>query len=84
MIPNRWRVVGRGLGLNPMQLDAISHHVDGDTDSCYSEVFDTWQYQQQSLGKPFNWASLVAALKSPVVGEENLARRLEEQFVTSE
>lgn len=75
--------MGRALGLTHQQLDQINRQKDGNPDSCYSEVFDCWQLHQHFTCKPITWAIVTAALRSPIVGEENLASRLEEQFVTS-
>ena len=82
-IPVKWKLVGRALGLTHNQLDQISKQKDGNPDGCYSEVFDTWQQRQYATCKPVNWATVTTALRSPIVGDDNLATRLEEQFVTS-
>lgn len=82
-IPVKWKLVGRTLGLTHHELERINRQKDANPEGCYSEVFDTWQLRQFSTCKPVSWALVTAALRSPIVGEEQLASRLEEQFVTS-
>ena len=67
---DKWKLMGFALNLEQDQLNTISQNC---TDSvlCYSEVFYAWEKTQPMS---FTWATIVEALESPIVGENNLAR----------
>ena len=67
-----------GLLLNiPMdQLNAITAT---DPIDCYAEVFNWWQ---RNGSPPYTWATIIDALRAPIVGEVQLAHELEEWITT--
>ena len=71
-IPNKWRDVGLQLGLDQSELDGIANENPRDTNLCYSKVFTRWK-NKNSAAHPYNWSTIVRALRAPAVGEERLA-----------
>lgn len=78
--PDKWHTIGIALGLSPSQLNAIEGHRRGDPLKCFSDVYECWQ-QQATPQCPANWASLVAALNSDLVGETSLACFIQKEFM---
>ena len=75
-IPAKWRVVGIQLCLSPATLDNIQSQTAGRPDSnmcAFEQVFDQWQRRRSS---PYTWEVIIAALRTPSVGEDALADRL--------
>ena len=69
---DKWDMVALELGIEQHQLNTINHP---NPVRCYNEVFSLWQ----NKGKPpFTWATIINALKSPIVEENKLAKDIEE------
>ena len=68
---DKWERVGLALGIKQDQLNAISEKRK-DVILCYSEVFTAWEKTVDPAD--FTWATVVEALESPIVEENNLAR----------
>ena len=71
---DKWKLMGFALNLKQDQLNTISQNCM-DSVLCYSEVFSAWEKTQPAS---FTWTTIVEALKSPIVGENNLARDIVE------
>lgn len=76
VIPTKWRHVGLQLGLDQAQLDMIEQKYSFCHDSlvCFGEVFMEWKKRMTS---PLSWSTVITALKSPLVGENTLAYKLQ-------
>ena len=69
---DKWDMVALELGIEQQRLNTINHPKPV---RCYNEVFCLWQ----NKGKPpFTWATIINALKSPIVEENKLAKDIEE------
>ena len=68
---DKWYMMGLLLSVKQDQLKTITHQ---NPVLCYSEVFSLWE---KKADPPFTWATIVDALKSPVVGEMKLALDIE-------
>lgn len=79
-IPEKWRSVGRALGVPGSRITEIDQKYHDELNNCFAEVFAAWR-ELPSTRKPVNWLTLVNALRSPTVGETKLANTLEEVFV---
>ena len=67
-----WYNIGLGLRISPDDLDTIQKD-HRDTKPCYMEMLKVWLRT-----KPHpSWSKLAEALKSPLVGYEDLADKLE-------
>ena len=71
---NKWEEIGIQLGIKPHQLDAIKIVKLGDPMKCYMEVFSLWENKAEH---PFTWATIIDALKAPMVGKVRLAQDIE-------
>ena len=68
---NKWERIVLQLDLEQHQLDAIQSQ---DPIKCYSVVFDLWK---KKTDPPFTWATVVEALRAPIVGENDLAEEID-------
>ena len=75
---DKWEWIGLQLDIEYHQLKTISKSQD--YRSCYAEVFSMWQ---KSGDPPFTWATIIEVLKAPIVGEDQLAKELEEWLETA-
>ena len=80
-IPKKWRDVGLQLGLDQSELDGIAIESPGDTNLCYSRVFTHWK-NKISAAHPYNWSTIVHALRAPAVGEERLADEIKTRHLS--
>ena len=78
---NKWRLVGIELGIKLDQLDAISE--EKNCILCYSKVFSQWE-KKENPDFPFNWRTILNALRSSIVEENSLATKIEEWLRTSQ
>ena len=76
VIPDKWKKVAVQLELSRGDIRAIQKDEDDSSDR-FMAVMDHWK---QSLSKPFTWATLVSALRSPYVNETRLADELNRKF----
>ena len=78
-IPSKWREMGIGLGLDAADLSRIEVDVPTHKSTpCYIAVFTTWK---SKTTKDYTWATIITALKSPLVDEQRLAKELENEFM---
>ena len=73
---SKWYDVGLELGVPVDELDCIQCDHGGEAKDCHLEMLKCWLKAADST----TWAALVEALGSDVVGENALARRLEEKI----
>ena len=76
VIPHQWKKVAIQLELSGGAIQAIQRD-EHDSFDQFMAVMYQWK---QSLSKPFTWATLVSALKSPSVNEIELAKGLHHEF----
>ena len=69
---DKWYMVGLELDIEEDQLNTIKY---SEPVRCYTEVFRLWKNRAEP---PYTWATIIGALKSPIVGEKRLAREIEE------
>ena len=77
-IPEKWREVGIGLGLDSADI----RHIEADIPThkstpCYVMVFDTWKNKGT---KEYTWDTLLTALRTPLVNASQLASTIEGQL----
>ena len=73
-VRHKWEEIGLQLSIERNHLKSIwitrQDHV-----RCFADVFDVWQ---KNSSPPYTWATMIDALRAPMVGEIQLARELEE------
>ena len=69
----KWKTLGHGLHIECHQLDAIER----DNLECVDCLVKMLQQWKKNTDPPYTWATIIEALKSPLVDEENLAKELE-------
>ena len=70
-IPEKWREVGIGLGLDYADISRIEADVPTHKSTpCYVMVFDTWKNKGT---KEYTWSTLLTALRTPLVNASELA-----------
>ena len=67
-----------GLQLN-IPMGQLNSMTATDPISCYADVFNWWQ---RNGSPPYTWATIIDALRAPIVGEVQLAHELEEWLAT--
>ena len=78
-VAHKWFPVGIGLGMSGEQLEEIRENSNDIPDHCLGNLFYEWE-QNPYEDKPFTWGTLLQVLRSVKVGEESLAKELEEHF----
>ena len=68
--------MGIQLNLTPSDLDGIEHRRGGNTLDCYSDVFEKWI----QAGDSVTWRTIIRALKSPILKNNDLAERIETKY----
>ena len=69
---DKWEVVGLQLNIRPQQLHTIQKR---NPILSFAEVFDIWE---RKADPPFTWATIIEALRAPIVDENNLAKEIED------
>ena len=72
-VRDKWKMIGLGLRLPHSDLEAIS----GSPQDCLERSMSKWL---KRVDPPPTWQAIVAVLRSKVVGEERIAKELEEKF----
>ena len=74
-VRHKWEEIGLQLSIESSHLKSIwitrQDHV-----RCFADVFDVWQ---RNGSPPYTWATIIDALRAPIVGEVQLAHELEDQ-----
>ena len=66
-----------GLQLN-IPMDQLNSMTTTDPISCYADIFNWWQ---RNGSPPYTWATIIDALRAPIVGEVQLAHELEKWLI---
>ena len=74
---DKWRMMGLQLNIPMDQLNSMTAT---DPISCYADVFNWWQ---RNGSPPYTWATIIDALRAPIVGEVQLAHELEKWLIHS-
>ena len=69
---DKWEVLGLQLNIPTHQLRTIPK---SNPIMSFAEVFDIWERKSEP---PFTWATIVEALRSPIVNENSLAKEIED------
>ena len=71
----KWRILGLKLSVETPELDEISRQIkDGSGVLCLERVVALWK---DKADPPYTWATVIDALKSPIVGEKSVAEDVE-------
>ena len=73
---DKWKCIGIQLDIPMDQLNSMTAT---DPIICYADVFNWWQ---RNGSPPYTWATIIDALRAPIVGEVQLAHELEEWLGT--
>ena len=73
-----WQDIGIELGLKVTDLDVIEQNNPRNVDKCFSKMLTLWLRRVDPLP---TWSAMVAALKKPAVGFEDLAEQVENKFL---
>ena len=77
-IPEKWREVGIGLGLDTTDIKRIEADIPTHKSTpCYVDVFYTWKNKST---KTYTWDTLLKALRTPSVDASKLASTIEDQL----
>ena len=76
-VSNKWYNIGLQLLLNADTLDNIKSNCGSSTQDCLLEVLKKWLRRVNPYP---TWKAIIDALKSIVVGEGNLAQKLEDEY----
>ena len=71
-IPDKWRQVAVGLGLQATDVRRIK----ADEQECamrFLAVFDVWESTET---EPFTWKTIIDCLDTPLVNEKRLAKKI--------
>ena len=69
---DKWELLGLQLNIPTHQLSTIQK---SNLILCFVDVFDLWERKSDP---PFTWATIVEALRSPIVNENTLAKEIED------
>ena len=72
---HKWYYIGLMLGVPVETLDWIRHNFSNSSD-CLRETLRSWLEK----GGVATWQTVCAVLRSPIVGEHQLAREMEERY----
>ena len=79
-IPERWKEVGIGLGLDDSDIKRIETDVPTHKSyPCYMEVFGMWK---KRITKPYTWETILRTLRTKLVDAPSLATSLESQLMS--
>ena len=78
VVQKKWRIIGEELGVKKDTLDRI-HAQHSDVGNYLREVL-SWRVGSQ----PTSWGDIIAVLRTPRVGEFQLADHLEAKYFPSE
>ena len=74
---SKWRELGQELGLPQASLAAIADSATARGEH-FQAIFE--ECTKMKMKKPFTWADIIQALKSPNVGEAELAESLKDSL----
>ena len=71
---DKWEILGLQLDIEPHRLKSIKNQADKNV-LRYAEIFEIWKRRGNP---PFTWATIIDALRAPIVEELQLAHEVEE------
>ena len=71
--------IGMQLSIDRSHIKSICN-TKQDPIRCFADIFDVWQ---RNGSPPYTWATIIDALRAPIVGEAQLASELEEWVIHS-
>lgn len=74
---DKWNLIGIELGIKQNVLNGIARQEHERPLECYTEMFDRWE-RNNNPRAPFLWSTILKALRSPTVKENNLAGIIEQ------
>lgn len=77
---SRWFELGLALGLVAPLLEDIRKSHKDDVSVCRRRMLEAWLSQQDNVQFP-SWRTLCDALRSPVVGNNALANRIQRTYL---
>lgn len=75
----KWRMLGIQLHIDQEKLESIESRNRDDLECC-AKVFQIWK-KAANPQAPYTWATIINALKAPIVKEIELANELEKWLV---
>ena len=78
-VRHKWEEIGLQLSIDMSYLKSI-WTMKQDPVRCFADIFDVWQ---RNGSPPYTWATIIDALRAPIVGEVQLACELEEWLINS-
>ena len=78
---SNWFNFGLELGLEVYELKEIERDNPHSTDRCFINCLEMWL---RGSHQPPTWSAVVEALRSPTVGHDGLADRIEEKYIMTE
>lgn len=79
-IPEKWEDMGIELDLPMTIISTIERERQGNLRHCFAKVFDYWQ-RHPTPQRPFCWDTVVEVLRSSLIDEPELARKIAKDFV---
>ena len=70
----KWKKLGIQLKIDYHKLKTISKENHEDSFECYTEMFEKWR---MCGNPPYTWATVIDALRTKLMSEEELARKVE-------
>ena len=74
----KWRIIGKELGVKKDTLDGIRSRYS-EPENCLMEVL-----RERVVRQPTSWGDIIAVLRTPRVGQSQLADQLEAKYCPSE
>ena len=78
VVQKKWKIIGEELGVKKDTLDMI-HARHSDVGNCLSEVL-----RKRVVRQATSWGDIIAVLRTPRVGQSQLADQLEAKYYPSE
>ncbi len=77
-VPDKWRTIGIQLGLSQADLTCIHTRSDGDSNTCFTEVFTIWE---RRMDPPYSWKTIIEVLRCECVYELRVAEEIRSKFI---
>ena len=72
----KWYDLGLELGVEKVTLDIIRTNYHDETETCFREMLSEWL---NMIDPRPSWEALIAALKQPYIGHEELAKKVRKE-----
>ena len=74
--PDKYKVIGIGLGIDLPVLNAIEQRHNNSIDETFVKLFDKWLQQDDMTSTTVTWETVFSVLKSDSVGRSDLVNSL--------